>query len=102
MIPDPNHPWHRGKTSQHRELTRADLLDLPREDFGGEDDFDIPGVERRRIEAQRPLIETGYDPSVGKVDELDLCVRAFGTALPTQEEFGRYAQDAPGLGTFLG
>lgn len=83
-------------------MSTADLLDLPREELGGEEDLDIPAVERRRIEAHKPLLESGYDPNVGTAEELDLCVRAFGTALPVQEDFGRYAQNAPHLGTFLG
>ncbi len=102
MIPSPDHPWHTGKTGRYRELSTADLLDLPKEDFGEQEDFDIPAVELRRIEAHRPLLETGFDPSIGLADELDVCVRAFGTALPIRDDFGRYAQDAPHLGTFLG
>lgn len=103
MKPAPNHPWHRGKAS-YAELSTADLLDLPREEPGAEgDDPYIPAVERRRIEAHRPLLEAGYDPTIGTTaDQLDLCVRALGTALPIQEDFGRYAQDIPHLGTFMG
>lgn len=100
--PAPNHPWRRAQTGPYERLDVADLLDLPAEDFGGEEDLAIPAVELRRIGAHKPLLESGYDPSIGIADELDVCVRSFGTALPVGDDFGRFAQHAPHLGTFLG